>query len=54
MKRTTQILFVSTLMLGLGVRGSAQQKKEPVDYVNPNIGGHADLTRSPLPKGENL
>ena len=49
MKRASQILAVSTLTLGLGVGGSAQQKKEPVDYVNPNIGGIGQLLTATSP-----
>ena len=49
MKRTSQVLAVSALILGVGVGGSAQQKKEPVDYVNPNIGGIGQLLTATSP-----
>jgi hypothetical protein len=49
MKRTSQILAVSALILGLSVGGSAQQEKEPVDYVNPNIGGIGQLLTATSP-----
>jgi predicted alpha-1,2-mannosidase len=49
MKRTLQILAVSTLILGLSVGSSAQQEKEPVDYVNPNIGGIGQLLTATSP-----
>ena len=49
MKRTLQTLAVSTLILGLSVGGSAQQEKELVDYVNPNIGGIGQLLKATSP-----
>ena len=36
-------------VLALTLSASAQQKKEPVDYVNPNIGGIGQLLSATSP-----
>lgn len=53
MKQQTRIalpaLASSLLLLALGAGVHAQQKKDPVDYVNPNIGGIGQLLQPTQP-----
>ena len=46
----TSKLFLAFLTLAFVARGSAQQIKEPVDYVDPNIGGIGQLLSSAIPR----
>ncbi len=43
MARISRTVSLAFAVLALILSGSAQQKKEPVDYVNPNMGGIGQL-----------
>ena len=49
MPRRLSILFLVIVVLTLIVTGCSQQKKEPVEYVNPNIGGIGHLLQPTYP-----
>ena len=43
-------LFLAFVVMAFVARGSSQQTKEPVDYVDPNIGGIGQLLSSAIPR----
>jgi predicted alpha-1,2-mannosidase len=49
MVRKSHALLLAFAVLAVTLSGSAQQKKEPVDYVNPNIGGIGQLLSATSP-----
>ena len=43
------IVAAACVLCGLGLNLSAQKNKEPVDYVDPNIGGIGHLLQATAP-----
>jgi predicted alpha-1,2-mannosidase len=48
MKRAVTLVF-SAFLIGFTFAATAQQQKEPVDYVSPNIGGIGQLLTATIP-----